>query len=75
HSQPREVDLQRIFWRELRLIGARVYQRRDFETAVELLAGGAIPTDTLITDVVPMEKTADAVAALEAGQALKLLVA
>lgn len=75
HSQPREIDLQRVFWRELRLLGARVYQRRDFETAVELLAGGAIPTDTLITDVVPLEKTADAFATLEAGQALKLLVA
>lgn len=75
HPQPREVDLQRVFWRELRLLGARVYQRRDFETAVELLTAGAIPADTLITDVVPLERTGDAFTALEAGQALKLLVA
>ncbi len=76
HSQPREIDLQRVFWRELRLLGARVYQRQDFETAVDLLAGGrAIPTDALITDVVPLERTGDAFATLEAGQALKLLVA
>ncbi len=74
HAQPREIDLQRVFWRELRLLGARVYQRRDFETAVDLLADGAIPTDTLITDVVPLEKTGDAFAALEAGRALKVLV-
>ena len=75
HSQPREVDLQRVFWRELRLLGARVYQRRDFERAVELLAEGVIPVDTMITDVVPLEKTAEAFEALEAGAALKLLVA
>ncbi len=27
HPTPREIDLQRVFWRELRLLGARVYQR------------------------------------------------
>lgn len=74
HPQPREIDLQRVFWRELRLLGARVYQRRDFETAVELLSAGDIPADVVITDVVPLEATADAFAALEAGRALKVLV-
>lgn len=75
HPQPREIDLQRVFWRELRLLGARVYQRADFETAVELLAAGDIPTDTVITDVVALEDTGDALARLEAGAALKVLVA
>ena len=32
HPTPREIDLQRLFWRELRILGARVYQRTDFET-------------------------------------------
>ena len=45
HPTPREIDLQRFFWRELRILGARVYQRADFETAVELVADGAIPAD------------------------------
>lgn len=75
HSQPREVDLQRVFWRELRILGARVYQRADFETAVELLAGGVIPTDTVITGVVDLEDTGAAIARLESGEALKLMVA
>ena len=34
HSTPREVNLHRFFWRELTLLGARLYQRDDFETAV-----------------------------------------
>ena len=34
HATPPPVDLFRVFWRELTLIGARVYERRDFERAV-----------------------------------------
>ena len=43
HPQPRPIDLQRVFWRELTILGARVYQRVDFERAVELLAAEEIP--------------------------------
>ncbi len=74
HPTPREVDLQRVFWRELRLLGARVYQRADFETAIELLADGVIPTDRVITRIVPLAETADAFSELEAGRAMKILV-
>lgn len=74
HPTPREVDLQRVFWRELRVLGARVYQRADFETAVQLLSDGVIPTDLVISRIVPLTETADAVAQLEAGRAMKILV-
>ena len=74
HPTPREVDLQRVFWRELRLLGARVYQRPDFEAAVELLRDGVIPADLLITSIVPLERTGDAFVELENGRALKILV-
>jgi (R,R)-butanediol dehydrogenase / meso-butanediol dehydrogenase / diacetyl reductase len=75
HSQPVTVDLFRVFWRELELAGARVYERTDFERAVELLAAGAIPTAPLISAVVPLEQTADAFAVLEGGgDVLKVLV-
>jgi (R,R)-butanediol dehydrogenase/meso-butanediol dehydrogenase/diacetyl reductase len=76
HSQPVPVDLFRVFWRELELAGARVYERTDFERAVELLAAGAIPTASLISAVVPLEQAAEAFAALEGGgDVLKVLVA
>ncbi|KRB36816.1 zinc-dependent alcohol dehydrogenase [Microbacterium sp. Root180] len=74
HPTPREIDLQRVFWRELSILGARVYERRDFETAVELVADGVIPADLLITRIVPLSKTAEAFADLEAGRAMKILV-
>ena len=46
HAEPRPVDLFRVFWRELTVVGARVYERADFERAVELLADAAHPRAT-----------------------------
>ncbi|MFD3444381.1 zinc-binding dehydrogenase [Microbacteriaceae bacterium 4G12] len=74
HPTPREIDLQRVFWRELRILGARVYQRTDFETAVELLADGVIPVDSVITRTVPLTGITEAFDDLEHGRALKILV-
>ncbi|MBC7920060.1 MAG: alcohol dehydrogenase catalytic domain-containing protein [Ferruginibacter sp.] len=54
HSEPKPVDLFRFFWRELRLIGARVYEPEDFEEAIALAAGGALPLASLITQISPL---------------------
>ncbi|MEU4294442.1 alcohol dehydrogenase catalytic domain-containing protein [Kribbella sp. NPDC026596] len=74
HAQPRPVDLHRVFWRELRILGARVYERRDFERAAELVAEGTIPVEKLVTGIVPLTEVQSAFGVLEAGQAMKLLV-
>jgi 2-desacetyl-2-hydroxyethyl bacteriochlorophyllide A dehydrogenase len=74
HAQPRPLDLHRVFWRELRILGARVYERRDFERAAELVAEGTIPAEKLVTAVVPLTEVQSAFGVLEAGQAMKLLV-
>jgi (R,R)-butanediol dehydrogenase/meso-butanediol dehydrogenase/diacetyl reductase len=75
HPAPREVNLHRFFWRELTLVGARLYERGDFERAVELVASGAVPADTVISRVVPLAQAADAFAALEGGEGVvKVLV-
>ena len=75
HNQPVPVDLFHVFWRELELIGARVYERRDFERAVALLANGAIPTAELISAVEPLERAPEAFEALESGSGVvKVLI-
>ena len=74
HPDPRPVNLQRVFWRELTIIGARVYQRADYETAVELLTRGVIPADLLITRIEPIGRTMAAFEALSSGQAMKILI-
>jgi (R,R)-butanediol dehydrogenase/meso-butanediol dehydrogenase/diacetyl reductase len=74
HPNPRPVNLHRVFWRELTIIGARVYQRADYETAVELLTRGVIPADLLITRIEPIGRTAAAFEALSSGHAMKILI-
>ncbi|MEU7826758.1 alcohol dehydrogenase catalytic domain-containing protein [Catellatospora sp. NPDC049133] len=67
HAAPREVDLHRFFWRELTMLGARLYSRPDMATAVELVADGHIPAAQLITHVEPLARVGEAFAALESG--------
>ena len=74
HGAPREIDLQKVFWRELRLLGARVYRRSDVDRAAQLLADGVIPVDEIITGTVPLGRTGTAIDDLTAGRAMKLLV-
>ncbi len=74
HPTPRQVNLHRFFWRELTLVGARLYRREDFERAVELVAGDQVPVERLISVVVPLDDVAEAFAALETGVAMKVLV-
>ncbi|WP_136440435.1 zinc-dependent alcohol dehydrogenase [Pacificoceanicola onchidii] len=75
HATKPEVDLFRFFWRELKLIGARVYEPADYEKAIELISNGAIDADTIITDVSPLCDIQQAFEALDASPtALKCLI-
>jgi 2-desacetyl-2-hydroxyethyl bacteriochlorophyllide A dehydrogenase len=76
HSEPRPVDLFRVFWRELTVVGARVYEAEDFRRAVELLATkGAIPVEALITHVRPIAEAPEAFQDLQSGSdAMKVLI-
>jgi 2-desacetyl-2-hydroxyethyl bacteriochlorophyllide A dehydrogenase len=74
HPAPREVDLHRVFWRELEMIGVRVYQRDDYDEAVRLVHGKQVPAGQLISRVVPLDDVAQAFQALEAGGDVKVLV-
>ena len=75
HASPRGVSLHQVFWRELGIVGARVYQRRDFEAALALLAAGQIPAETMISRVLSLDDVAAAFAAMESGgQVMKVLL-
>jgi (R,R)-butanediol dehydrogenase/meso-butanediol dehydrogenase/diacetyl reductase len=75
HTAPREVNLHRFFWRELTMLGARLYERADFEQAARLLADGAIPAGQLISRIEPLDEAARAFHALESGAGvMKVLI-
>jgi (R,R)-butanediol dehydrogenase / meso-butanediol dehydrogenase / diacetyl reductase len=74
HPQRRELDLFRVFQRELCLVGARVYERADVERAVTLVASATVPAGRLVTHVEPLASAPEAFARLESGGQLKVLV-
>jgi len=74
HPVPRLFDLKQVFWRELRILGARVYERADFIKASALLADGVVPSQLLVSTTVRMTDVAAAFDDLAHGRAMKILV-
>lgn len=75
HAKKPQIDLFRFFWRELKLIGARVYEPEDYEAAIGIIASGAVDADTIITDVAPLADIQKAFEALDANPtAMKSLI-
>lgn len=64
HATKPTVDLFRFFWRELQLIGVRVYEPEDYDKAIASIAAGEIDADSMITDIRPLEKIGEAFAEL-----------
>jgi (R,R)-butanediol dehydrogenase/meso-butanediol dehydrogenase/diacetyl reductase len=65
HAKKPQVDMFQFFWRELRLIGARVYEPEDYDRAIDLVASGRIDAETMITDVSPLSEIQAAFEALD----------
>ncbi len=51
HSEAPAVNLFEFFWKELELVGARVYDAADFEQAIALVAEGNIDLEPFVTSV------------------------
>ena len=51
HAQAPEVNLFHFFWKELEMVGARVYEASDFDKAIEIVASGDFDLEPFITSV------------------------
>jgi (R,R)-butanediol dehydrogenase / meso-butanediol dehydrogenase / diacetyl reductase len=56
YPEAQPVRLFDLFWKELELRGARVYEPEDYERAIELLASAGVPFERLISRVEPLER-------------------
>lgn len=75
HGEAPPVDLFKFFWREIEMLGARVYTAEDFDRAIELIANGALDASSFITEEFPIERIADAFENLEKnGASIKSLI-
>ncbi len=70
------VDLGLVQDRELSLVGTLMYQRQDFEKAIELISTGVMRLDVLITHRFKFEQYLDAYRAIEEshGRYMKVMI-
>lgn len=64
HATKPKIDLFKFFWRELEMIGARVYLKEDYDEAMKLLADGVVDCASFITDIKSLNEIQDAFEAL-----------
>ena len=71
-----EVDLGLVQDRELSLVGTLMYQQRDYERAMELVAGGQLHLDKMITHRFPFQEYLDAYETIEQakGNVMKVMI-
>ncbi len=73
--EPKPVALFDLFWKELELRGARVYEPEDFDAAIELLGDASLGLERLVTAVEPLARVPAVFEELSSGRpAMKILV-
>jgi 2-desacetyl-2-hydroxyethyl bacteriochlorophyllide A dehydrogenase len=68
------VDLQAVTFKELEVIGTRVYSRNDLHTAARMITSGAFDPRPLLTRVVSIDEAPQAIDDLASGRDVKVLV-
>jgi len=75
HAEPVPVNLYQMFARELHMHGARLCAREDWEEAIRLASGGAVPVGPLVSRRIPLEALQQGMEeALGGGPVMKVLV-
>ncbi|TLU65165.1 zinc-binding dehydrogenase [Thalassotalea litorea] len=65
HANAPQVDLFQFFWKELELVGARVYEREDFDMAIDLIATGKADLAPFISSVNSLDEIGSAFANID----------
>jgi threonine dehydrogenase-like Zn-dependent dehydrogenase len=71
---PTTIPLHLVQDREISVIGSLMYVRQDVQRAIDLLAGGAVGADDLVTATFPLDRAAEAFAAAIDPEQVKVLV-
>jgi len=61
HQQKLSFNYKEVFRKELELVGTRVYNDRDFEDTLDLLASGKINAERLISHWIPLNQGLEAI--------------
>jgi threonine dehydrogenase-like Zn-dependent dehydrogenase len=67
-------DLQAVMFRELTVLGTRVYRAEDVAAALQLLDDERIDPGLVVTSVLPLTEGAEAIDRLRSGREAKVLL-
>ena len=71
-KKPVEIDMQAVNFKEIEVIGSRVYERKDFQTAIATAM--SLPLKRIITQEFPLQDVFDAFKLFRAGEVCKVLI-
>jgi (R,R)-butanediol dehydrogenase/meso-butanediol dehydrogenase/diacetyl reductase len=71
-KKPVEIDMQAINFKEIQVLGSRVYRREDFEVAIELAM--RLPLQRIVTQTFALHEVATAFQRFQAGEVCKALI-
>ena len=73
YKKPPEVDLLKVEFKELTVIGIRVYERRDFELSMNILESGFMDFELLLSEATPEQAPEVFRSLLKGGETIKML--
>lgn len=71
-KKPIEVDMQAINFKEVEIIGSRVYERKDFQAAIDLAM--MLPLEAIISREFPLDDVHDAFKLFRTGDVCKVMI-
>jgi len=71
-KKPVEVDMQAVNFKEIQILGSRVYERKDFQSAIDLAM--QLPIDRIISHVFSLAEVALAFVQFQTSDSCKVLV-
>jgi (R,R)-butanediol dehydrogenase/meso-butanediol dehydrogenase/diacetyl reductase len=71
-KKPVEVDMQAINFKEIEVLGSRVYERKDFQAAIDMAM--SLPLKPIISAEFPLNHVSDAFKLFRAGEVCKVII-
>ena len=71
-KKPVEVDMQAVNFKEIEILGSRVYERKDFQEAIDLAT--QFPLDRIVSHVFTLSEVALAFVQFQSSESCKVLV-
>jgi (R,R)-butanediol dehydrogenase/meso-butanediol dehydrogenase/diacetyl reductase len=71
-KSPVAINMQAINFKEIELLGSRVYAREDFQAAIDLAM--SLPLERIVTRVYPLQEVSAAFERFRSGEECKVLI-